>query len=156
MGWLSPLMVGQMPGIHPLDTPWSQRTGGAVQALFSTDPSELSFLRELPRTERQAYADLILQGRRLEQISWHAKRSLHLAWDLWCIIAIAIGLAITSLKRNHREPLWTALLLTSAFPALLIWSQARHVAMVMPVAMAIAAACWPSNLAPKSACSDWL
>ena len=149
LSWLSPLLVGQMPGVHPFDAPWSQRTGGALQALISTDPSELSFLRELPREERQAYSELVLNGQRIGQIIWHAKRSLNLAWDLWCIMAIAVGLAIAALKRNHRAPLWTALLLTSALPALLIWSQARHVALVIPVALAIAAACWPNHRGAK-------
>jgi hypothetical protein len=143
IGWIGPLVVGQTPGAHPLDAPWSDRAGGAIQAFLATDPGDLPFLRELNREDRAAYVELVLDRDRLGQLGWHVHKSLSQAWDLWCLLGIACLLAIRSARAGNREPLWTALLLSAALPALLIWSQSRHVAMLLPIALAITSACWP-------------
>ncbi len=145
VAWLGPLLVGQSPGVHPLDTPWAERTGGALQAFQVSDPSELSYLHELNREDRQAYSRLVLTDDRWGQLTWHARRSLTQAWELWCALGLALLLAIGAARRGQREPLWTALLLTGALPALVIWSQSRHVALLLPVALAIGSASWPES-----------
>ena len=146
VAWIGPILVGQMPGWHPLDTPWGNRTGGALQAFTTTDPQQLSFLRELPREERHAYVELVLNSDRFGQLRWHFMRSIGNAWELWALSLSALCLALGARRRNKREPLWSCLWLTAALPALLIWSQSRHVALLVPIALAIIAASWPTNI----------
>ena len=145
LGWLAPLLVGQSPGLHPMDTAWSERTGGALQAFTTTNPAELSFLRELPREERLAYIELVLQQDRWGQLIWHIRRSLSQAWDLWALLSIATAMAIGRRQIGDHRPVWSTIWLTAALPALIIWSQTRHVALFVPISMAVIAACWPHS-----------
>ena len=135
--WLAPLLLGLSPGRHPLDVPWGDRAGGALAALFTDDPAALGFLRELPAPRRAEYVDLVQSGDRLGQVGWHAARSLRAAWDLWLVLGIGGALALTSRRATAVR---LALPLLAAVPALLIWSQRRHVALLLPVALATAAA----------------
>jgi hypothetical protein len=140
-----PIALLLIAGWIGLEAPWADRAGGALEALQATDPAELPFLRELNQEDRMAYAQLIHDGDRVGQLSWHASRSLNLAWSIWGLLILSLVLAIASARRGDTEPLWTALLLTGALPALVIWSQARHIALLAPIALALCAACWPAS-----------
>jgi len=128
-----------------VEAPWADRAGGALQTLQATDPAELSFLRELDREDRAAYSAMVFEEDRLGQLRWHAGRSLSQAWSLWGILLMSLLLAIPAARRGSREPLWTSLLLCAVLPALVIWSQPRHIALLLPIAIAICAACWPAS-----------
>ena len=66
------------------------------------------------------------------RLKWHATRSLRLAGDGWMLLgAAAIGLA----SRGRRPTVALAALLLPALPALVIWSQRRHVLLLVPVAL---------------------
>ncbi len=136
--WFGPLLVGVRPGMHPLDVPWMERAGGALAAFTATDISELSFLRELPRSERAAYSALVDHRDRLGQWLWHLRRTLQQAPDGWLLLTGAAGAAIwMGRKTNTRSWRAVVLPLLAALPALLIWSQRRHVLLVVPVALVI-------------------
>jgi hypothetical protein len=130
--WLGPLVVGLAPGLHPADVPWGDRAGGALQALTTTDPRQVPFARELPREARAAYMGLVASGDVVGRLRWHAARSLRLAWDGWLLVGAA-GLGLLSLRR--RDAMALGALLLPALPALLIWSQRRHVLLLVPVAL---------------------
>ena len=134
--WLAPLLLGVGIGMHPLDFAWSDRAGGALDALTTTDPSTLSYLNELHRGQRLEYARLVTERRRLAQLSWHALRSLSLAPDGWLLLLSGLVCAgIHSWKTRDRSHLAMALPMLAALPALLIWSQRRHVVLMVPLAL---------------------
>lgn len=137
--WLGPALVGVTPGWHPGAVPWADRSGGALAALTTDDPARVPYVRELHREARAAYVALVQAGDVLGRVRWHLGRSLRLAWDGWLLLAAA-GLGLASLRR--RDAMVLAALLAPALPALLIWSQRRHVLLLAPVAlvgMAVAA-----------------
>lgn len=137
--WLGPVLLGLRPGLHPLDTPWGDRAGGALAALTSRSPEELPYLRELHRGARRAYLALVADGDLVGRLRWHAGRSLALATDGWLLLGLAVVGA--GCRRRIRA---LALPLLAALPALLIWSQRRHVLLVVPVALAVLAAALPA------------
>jgi hypothetical protein len=112
---------------------WGDRAGGALSALLTRDPAELSFLRELHRADRARYAALVEAGDLGARLLWHAGRSLRLAPDGWALLLGALLGAARPAGRRLLLPLLTAL------PALLIWSQRRHVLVLAPLAAAAAA-----------------
>lgn len=132
--WLGPLLVGVAPGLHPLAVPWGDRAGGALAAFSETDPEKLPFLRELHRGDRAAYLALVAERDRIGQLVWHVGRSLRLAWDCWLWLALAGGLGLWRARTDRR---WLGLLvpLLAALPALVVWSQRRHVALFVPLAL---------------------
>ncbi len=136
--WLAPLLVGVLPGPLPTQLPWSDRAGGALAALTADSPEGLSFLRELRPQQRQAYGRLLLTGDRLGQLGWHLRRSLALAADAWALLGLS-ALALSALTwwrpQARRAALGLGLPLLTALPALLIWSQRRHVALLVPLAL---------------------
>ena len=136
--WVGPLLVGVMPGTHPLDVPWSDRAGGALAAFTTDDPGSLSFLHELHRTDRAAYAEFVTANDRLGQLAWHLSRTARLAPDGWVLVGVALG--ATWLHRSKAAWRVAALPLVAALPALLIWSQRRHVLLVAPLAIVLVAA----------------
>jgi hypothetical protein len=136
--WLSPLLVGVSPGVHPLDVPWGDRAGGALAAFTATTPDELPFLRELHREPRRAYLERVAAGDRLGQLHWHAARSARLAADGWAWIALG-AVSLAAAARRRRALLALGLPLLAALPALLIWSQRRHVTLLVPLAVVCAA-----------------
>lgn len=127
---------GQWP---PLTGPWSDRAGGALAALTSRDPGELGFLNELRRPERSAYLALVAEGDLVGRLAWHARRSLALAADAWSLLAVAMVLGLLWWRRQPRVAA-VLILLPAALPALLIWSQRRHVALLLPLGLALLAA----------------
>jgi len=134
--WGGPLLVGVRPGLHPLDFAWSDRAGGALGALTTTDPTSLSYLNELHREQRAEYAQLVVEGRRLEQLGWHAARSLRLAPDGWLLVLGGLAAAgRQAWKKKDRASLALALPLLAALPAVVIWSQRRHVVLMVPLAL---------------------
>lgn len=136
--WLSPLMVGIWPGSHPLDVPWGDRAGGALSAFTTSDPSTLSFLHELHRTERATYAALVTTGDRASQLAWHVRRTLRLTPDGWLLVVAGLVAAGMQAARGARRSwLVAALPMVAALPALLIWSQRRHVVLVAPIALVL-------------------
>ena len=132
--WLSPLLVGVVPGLHPLAVPWADRAGGALAAFSETQPESLPFLRELHRGDRSAYLALVAERDRVGQLVWHARRSLRLAWDCWLWIGLALVLGGRH-ARHDRRVLGLLVPLLAALPALVIWSQRRHVALFVPLAL---------------------
>lgn len=146
--WLSPLLVGVLPGLHPLATPWGARPGGALMVLGTPSLEDVPYARTLPPGPRATYLGLVTEADRLGLVRFHAARALHLAWDGWLLIAAALALAVAS-RRRHLIAL--ALPLLAAAPALLIWAQRRHVLVMVPLAMAALAAALaplPSPLSP--------
>ena len=138
--WCAPVLTGVLPGAHPLDVPWADRAGGAFAAFLATEPGELSFLRELNRSERGQYAAFLTQSDRLGQWLWHLRRTLRLAPDGWLLILGAVVLGIRAGRRHNHHRWWVVLLpLVSALPALVIWSQRRHVLLVAPIALVVIA-----------------
>lgn len=143
--WLAPLLLGLPPGLHPLDTPWGDRAGGALAALTSRSPDELPYLRELHRGARRAYLALVAEGDVVGRLRWHAGRSLALATDGWLVLGLAaVGVSLQRRTRGLAAPLLAAL------PALLIWSQRRHVLLLLPVALAVLAAALPAGDQPRA------
>ena len=130
--WLGPALVGVVPGWHPADVPWSSRSAGAFHALTTTDPQDVPFIRELHREDRSRYLERVLSGDVFGRIGWHARRSVRLAWDGWLMLSAA---AAGVLLARRRALLPVFLLLATAMPALLIWSQRRHVMLLVPVAL---------------------
>ncbi len=137
LAWLLPILGGWSSGWPPLAGPWSDRAGGALAALTGEDPAQLGFLTELRRPEREAYLALVSNGDVIGRVRWHASRSLSLAVDAWGWWAAAVALVLTT---RWRRGLPVALLLLSAAPALLIWSQRRHVSLLLPLALCLVAA----------------
>ena len=134
--WMAPVFLGVQPGIHPIDFPWSDRAGGALSALTTTDPESLSYLRELHRGEWAKYARLVTEGRRVAQVTWHVKRSLMLAPDGWLIVGGGLlASTVHAWRSRSLSPLALALPLLAALPALIIWSQRRHVVLMVPLAL---------------------
>jgi len=130
--WLGPVIVGVLPGSHPGEVPWAGRSAGALAALTTTDPSDVPYVRELHRQARSRYIALVMDGDTFGRIRWHLSRSLGLAWDGWLLV-LAAGIGAATARR--RETLPVAALLLAALPALLIWSQRRHVLLLAPVAI---------------------
>jgi len=140
--WLLPLLVPGSSLWPPGHGSWTTRAGGALAALMSDDPAALGFLTELRRPEREAYLALVEEGGVLGRVRWHAARSLTLAVDAWGWIAAAGVAALASRRRQLMAP---AALLLVAVPALLIWSQRRHVTVLLPIAwlvLALALSAW--------------
>ncbi len=134
--WLGPLLVGVEPGLHPLAVPWADRAGGALAAFVETDPLALPFLRELHRGDRAAYLALVAERDRTGQLAWHVRRSLRLAWDCWLWIGLA-GVLGARHARHDQRAVGLLVPLLAAFPALLVWSQRRHVALFVPLAVVV-------------------
>ena len=127
---LGPLPFGGGLGASP----WSERAGGALAALRATRPDELPFLHELHRGDRLAYLALVQAGDRMGQVAWHARRSLSLAGEIWAALGLALLVApATGRGFTAGGPRMALLLGASALPALLIWSQRRHVSLLMPL-----------------------
>ncbi len=149
--WLGPLLVGLRPGPHPLAQPWGDRAGGALSALWATDAEAVPYIRELHREARRAYLGLLHTGDRGAQIRWHAGRSLRLATDGWLLLAASAAAAVAGAVRRRRGPpvvpaaplLALVLPLLVTLPALIIWSQRRHVLLAVPLALAGLAAAAP-------------
>ena len=128
-------LVGPLPFGGGLGSaPWSERAGGALAALRATRPDELPFLHELHRGDRLAYLGLVEAGDRLGQLAWHARRSLSLAGEVWAALGLALLVAPTT-GRGWRAggPRMALLLGAAALPALVIWSQRRHVSLLIPL-----------------------
>ena len=130
--WLGPVVVGVLPGAHPGDVPWAARSAGAIAALTTTDPSDVPYVRELHHEARTRYLALVMDGDTVGRIRWHLFRSLGQAWDGWLLV-LAAGIGAATARR--RETLPVIALLLAALPALLIWSQRRHVLLLAPVAI---------------------
>ena len=143
---LGPLLLGQPRGILPWTAPWADRAGGALAAFTTRDPDSLSYLNELPRGPRLAYANLVRAGDRPGQLRWHAGRALALAPVVWGLVGAAL---LAALSTRRREILALAAPLLVALPALAIWSQARHVVVLLPVAMLVLAVAARSRRIPR-------
>ena len=142
--WLGPLVVGLAPGMHPLDVAWADRAGGPLDVFRATRPDQIPYLHELHREDRRAYLTLLEQQDRLGQLRWHMGRSLALAGDLWAWCGVAVVAALVSARR---APALLALAapLAAALPALVVWSERRHVGLLAPLAVVVlwsAAAAW--------------
>ncbi len=136
--WVAPILTGVLPGTHPLDVPWSDRAGGALSAFTTHDPTTLSFLHELHRGDREAYSAMVRSADRLGQLRWHVERSLRLAPDAWTMVVLATVLGLReATRRSGRRWVVSLLPLVAALPALLIWSQRRHVVLVAPLALVV-------------------
>lgn len=146
--WAGPLFVGVLPGLHPLDVPWAERSGGALSALTAEGPDAVPYIRELHREARRAYLDLLTQHDRGGQVRWHLGRSLRLAADGWAVVAVA---AVGLLARRSRVLNRLALPILTVVPALLIWSQRRHVMLALPLCLAVLAGCAPAHLRLRQA-----
>jgi hypothetical protein len=130
---VGPLAFGGGP--WPWAQPWSDRSSGALAVFQATGPESLPFLRELHRGDRAAYLALVEGGDRVGQLAWHARRALSLSGDGLLIILVAVAVAA---PRGRLLGAWLPLL--AAAPALVIWSQRRHVLLLLPLALAVAAA----------------
>lgn len=148
--WLAPLLVGVAPGLHPLDLPWGERPGGALAVLGRASVEDVPYARTLPPGPRATYLGLVERGEALGLVRFHAARALHLAWDAWLLGGAALLLALST---RRRPVIALALPLLAATPALLIWSQRRHVAVLVPVALAVLAAARPTS--PALARARW-
>lgn len=135
--WLAPALIGVAPGATPLAVPWAHRSTDALGSLFSHDPADVPYARELHRLERERYLALVEAGRTGARIAWHARHSLARALDGWAALALA---AVAIAVRPRRRLMAAAAPMAAALPALLIWSQRRHVIVVLPVAFAVLAA----------------
>lgn len=128
---LAPLVVGVLPGWHPMDVPWSDRAGGALAAFMATPDAPPPYLHELHAAERRAYLDLLAAADRGGQLVWHAARSVRLAPDGWLLVVLALTLP----PSPHKEARWRVVPLLAALPALVIWSQRRHLLVLAPLAI---------------------
>lgn len=140
--WVLPLLVPGSSLWPPGAGSWTTRAGGAIAALSSDDPAALGFLTELRRPDRAAYLALVEEGDMMGRLRWHAGRSLGLAVDAWGWLAAA---AVAAIVTRRRQLLGLAALLMVALPALLIWSQRRHVTVLLPIAwlvLAVALSGW--------------
>jgi len=134
--WCGPLLVGMLPGPHPLAAPWFDRPASAVSVLQARDTQLVSYMPRLEGAHQQAYAQLLHEGDRMGQLVWHALRSLRLAWDLWALLALAGAAALLA---RRRALLALAAPLLCAAPALVVFSERRHVALLVPVALLVLA-----------------
>lgn len=135
--WLAPLIVGVVPTLSPFQTPWGNRPGGALAVLSGAGPEDVPYARTLPPGPREVYHQLLASRDVLGILRFHSARALHLAWDSWWILAIGAALALVGGQPGARALMLPAL---SALPALIIWSQRRHVDVVVPLAFAAVAA----------------
>lgn len=144
--WLSPLLLGELPGPSPMQTPWQDRGSTALADLRAGSGPLPNYVGEIPRAERGAYIASLREGDLLALAIFHARRSLTLAHDGW-LLALALGaFALASLRR--RPALRAVLLpLLCLAPALLIWTQRRHVLLVVPAMLTLlaGAAAWRSQ-----------
>jgi hypothetical protein len=143
--WAGPWILGGARGWSPFDVTWSDRTSSAVSGLLETDAKSIPYIRELHHHQRREYLALVTEGRLLSRLVWHCTRSLELARDGWVWIGAAI---LASGIGRRRENLALAAPLLCAAPALIIWSQRRHVMVVVPLALAVLAITWRRPVGP--------
>mgnify|MGYP007063370513 CR=1 FL=1 len=130
--WMAlPIMLGVSSTWNPLGLPWSDRTNSALSALTTHDAAELPYLRELTRVPRSEYIDLLEKRDLTGRLLWHIQRSLSGAWSLWLLILATVVLV----WRRHRSAWILTVPFATALPALFIWSQRRHVALLVPIAI---------------------
>lgn len=142
--WTSPLWVGEAPSAHPLQTPWAARGGTALADLAVGEGPLPNYVGEIPRAERGAYVEALREGRLHVVALWHLRRSLGLAPEGW---AWLLGVGLVALPRWRAEPALRAAILPLAAlaPAALLWTQRRHVLVLLPAALL----CW--TLLPRRA-----
>lgn len=145
--WLSPLLLGQAPGASPLDTAWGARGGMALGDLATGAGPLPNYVGEIPRAERAAYVAHLREGDLPALAAFHARRSLRIATDGWAVAAVALLAVLVGPGR--RSTARAALLpLATCAPALLVWTQRRHVLLALPALLAIAATLWPAPPSP--------
>lgn len=140
--WLGPLLIGQSPGVHPLDVPWAERPGGALGALLGGGPEAAPYARTMPLGPRRVYYDLMARHDLPGLLYFHFARAWNHSWDG---VALGAGALILALSARKRPLVALALPLLSAAPALLVWSQRRHVLVLAPLALAVIAAARPEG-----------
>jgi len=148
--WLAPLLVGAPVGLSPLDVPWAARTGTALADLATGRGALPGYVAEIAPPQRAAYIAWLRAGDLPHLALWHARRSLGLAPDGWAIAAAAALGMVLGIRR--RPALGAALLpLASLGPSLLLWTQRRHVLLLLPALLALAAAGLRALPSPRAA-----
>lgn len=136
--WLSPLLLLEAPGLSPLQTPWQDRGSTALADLRAGTGPLPNYVGEIPRESRGAYIESLRAGDLPALALFHARRSFDIARDGW-LIALALLLTLAA-RLPGRPALRSALLpLLCLAPALLIWTQRRHVLLVVPAMLVLVA-----------------
>lgn len=134
---LAPGMVGQS-----LDFPWSQpwfdrvsMVGEELEAHALPEHAQM-----LRGEERERVTGYYREGARIPLALYHGGRALRGAPVEWAFTGGALLLATLALRRRRLLALVPLPGLLPVMPALVIWSGPRHVAVALPVALAVGAA----------------
>jgi hypothetical protein len=110
----SPLLVGEAPAL-PWSTPWGGRIGLAAGDAMAKDPS---WMAKTPGSD--------------SGILWIIQHNLEACPEGWLSLGLGLLAALTC-RPGLRGPLLVGL--SGALPALLIFSQPRHVLVVLPLSL---------------------
>ncbi len=133
---LAPALFGQGAGT-PWDQPWFTRVANAGAELRTSDVPVHARL-EVPAEERDRIASYYHDGARFGLIRYHATRAIGGAPEAWALVVAALALtAVGGVGLRRLAPLAP---LVAVLPALVVWSDPRHVAVALPVAFAAMAA----------------
>lgn len=131
---LGPLLLGLAPGI-----PWEQSWYGRLsEPMRSTEQTQLpKYALSLPSPLRSELAGYF-QEEQAAMVRWFFVKWAfrHSPWGWALLLGATAGSLL--LPRGRRLAPWVALL--AAVPTLVVWSQPRHVAVVVPVAVVVAGA----------------
>lgn len=140
---LAPGLAGQPPSL-PWHTPWMTRTTMAVDG--SLPMALASWLPQLEETERARVQEALASGDRLRMALVWARHALEIAgWEwAWVLVALPAALLVGAGPRRRGAPrdlrgLAAAVTLAPVLAGLAVWSERRHVAVGLPLAMALLA-----------------
>jgi len=144
--FVAPGLVGQSPGA-PWSQPWFQRVSMVDEEVAAGElPEHAQMLRG---DERERVAGYYRDGARARLTVYHAGRALRQAPVEWILALLATALLAPGVWRRRPGALAPLAGLVPVLPALLIWSGPRHVAVALPVALAVVAAS-VSRLGPRT------
>lgn len=134
---LSPTLLGQRIGL-PWSQPWFARVSMVSEELEAAElPEHAKMLRG---AERERVAVYYREGARVRLALYHTLRAIRLAPAEWAFAGTALMLALAAWRRRRVWTLAPLVGLVPVLPALVIWSGPRHVAVALPVALAVGAA----------------
>lgn len=123
---LGPGLVGLSPGL-PWDQPWFERLAMAAEVF------EEGGLADRPQDASEALTRAYEQGDSAAILVHHLVHAVSGAPLHWALVLLGLGLAL-------RLRAWPALVgIGAGLPALVVFSEPRHVAVVLPVVLAVLA-----------------
>lgn len=134
---LAPAVLGQRVAL-PWEQPWFARVSNAGTELTTGGVPSHAVRLQASEEEKERLAGYYHDGARFRLVLYHAGRALGRAPVAWAFVAA--GLALYLVRGRGARRLAAVAGLAPVLPALVVWSDPRHVAVALPVSLAACAA----------------